>query len=47
MSNIVDNKLRNEEYFKKLNNIVINKSCGESIVEEILDEIEADDKINV
>ena len=47
MSNIVDSKLRNKEYSKKLNNVIIDKSYGESIVEEILDKVEIDDEINV
>ena len=47
MLNTIDNKLRNKEYSKKLNNIIIDKSYGESIVEEIFEEVETSDKINI
>lgn len=45
--NIVDNKLKSKEYSKKLNNIIINKSYDESIIEEVFNKVEIDNKINV
>ena len=47
MSNIINNKLGDKEYSKELNNIVIDKSYGESIVEEIFDKVEVNNRINV
>ena len=47
MSNIVDNKLRDKEYSEKLNNIVIDKSYGEFIAGEILEEVRTSDRSNV
>ena len=47
MLNIINNKLKSKEYFKKLNNIKINKSCDKSIIEEIFKEVKINNKISV
>ena len=47
VSNIINNKLKSKEYSKKLNNIIIDKTYDEFIAREILEEIEASDKISV